>query len=113
MRLPVVQEHGNPGGYVAGSYAGTGRWPRAQSLIKPRGEGMNRFVKQVKRAACGFRNRANYRRQVRSHSINPGLEGAGPKHLSPGHNLHDSVVWSLSFGLKRLSKSPPLVSLPG
>ena len=30
-------------------------------------EGTNRLIKQVKRAACGFRNRDNYRRRVRLH----------------------------------------------
>jgi transposase len=30
-------------------------------------EGTNRLVKQVKRTACGFRNRANYRTRVRLH----------------------------------------------
>jgi hypothetical protein len=30
-------------------------------------EGTNRLIKQVKRAACGFRNRENYRRRVRLH----------------------------------------------
>src|SRR3954454_21557736 len=29
--------------------------------------GTNRLIKQVKRAACGFRNRENYRRRVRLH----------------------------------------------
>ncbi|MHA6792285.1 transposase [Pseudonocardia bannensis] len=36
-------------------------------LTNARTEGTNRLIKQVKRAACGFRNRDNYRRRVRSH----------------------------------------------
>ncbi|WP_363094226.1 transposase [Pseudonocardia sp. 73-21] len=31
-------------------------------------KGTNRLIKLVKRAACGFRNRDNYRRRVRLHS---------------------------------------------
>jgi transposase len=30
-------------------------------------EGTNRLIKQVKRQACGFRNRTNYRERVRFH----------------------------------------------
>ena len=30
-------------------------------------EGTSRLIKQVKRAACGFRNKQNYRIRVRSH----------------------------------------------
>ena len=30
-------------------------------------EGTNRLIKQVKRQACGFRNRTNYRNRVRFH----------------------------------------------
>jgi transposase len=30
-------------------------------------DGTNRLIKQVKRAACGFRNKQNYRIQVRLH----------------------------------------------
>lgn len=36
-------------------------------LTNARTEGTNRLIKQVKRAACGFRSRANYRRRVRLH----------------------------------------------
>jgi transposase len=36
-------------------------------LTNARTEGTNRLVKQVKRAACGFRNRDNYRHRVRLH----------------------------------------------
>jgi transposase len=36
-------------------------------LTNARTEGTNRLIKNVKRAACGFRNRANYRRRVRLH----------------------------------------------
>jgi transposase len=36
-------------------------------LTNARTEGTNRLIKQVKRAACGFRNRDNYRRRVRLH----------------------------------------------
>ena len=36
-------------------------------LTNARTEGTNRLIKQVKRAACGFRNRENYRRRVRLH----------------------------------------------
>jgi transposase len=34
-------------------------------------EGTNRTIKQVKRAACGFRNRTHYRHRVRLHSTRP------------------------------------------
>ena len=37
------------------------------ALTNARTEGTNRLIKQVKRAACGFRNRDNYRRRVRLH----------------------------------------------
>jgi transposase len=36
-------------------------------LTNARTEGTNRLIKQVKRTACGFRNRTNYRRRVRLH----------------------------------------------
>jgi transposase len=36
-------------------------------LTNARTEGTNRLIKQVKRTACGFRNRDNYRRRVRLH----------------------------------------------
>jgi transposase len=36
-------------------------------LTNARTEGTNRLIKHVKRAACGFRNRDNYRRRVRLH----------------------------------------------
>jgi hypothetical protein len=36
-------------------------------LTNARTEGRNGLIKQVKRAACGFRNRENYRRRVRLH----------------------------------------------
>jgi len=36
-------------------------------LTNARTEGTNRLIKHVKRAACGFRSRANYRRRVRLH----------------------------------------------
>ena len=47
-------------------------WPAievflATGLTNARTEGTNRLIKQVKRAACGFRNRDNYRRRVRLH----------------------------------------------
>jgi transposase len=47
-------------------------WPAIEvflttGLTNARTEGTNRLIKQVKRAACGFRNRANYRRRVRLH----------------------------------------------
>jgi transposase len=47
-------------------------WPAIEvflttGLTNARTEGMNRLIKQVKRAACGFRNRENYRRRVRLH----------------------------------------------
>jgi transposase len=47
-------------------------WPAIQvflttGLTNARTEGTNRLIKQVKRAACGFRNRHNYRRRVRLH----------------------------------------------
>src|SRR5829696_5603452 len=34
-------------------------------------EGTNRTIKQVKRAACGFRNKTHYRHRVRLHSTRP------------------------------------------
>jgi hypothetical protein len=48
------------------------RWPAIEvflttGLTNARTEGTNRLIKQVKRAACGFRNRENYRRRVRLH----------------------------------------------
>jgi len=47
-------------------------WPAIEvflttGLTNARTEGMNRLIKQVKRSACGFRNRDNYRRRVRLH----------------------------------------------
>jgi transposase len=47
-------------------------WPAIEVFLKTRltnarTEGTNRLIKQVKRAACGFRNRDNYRRRVRLH----------------------------------------------
>jgi transposase len=47
-------------------------WPAVEvflttGLTNARTEGTNRLIKQVKRAACGFRNRENYRRRVRLH----------------------------------------------
>ena len=49
-------------------------WPAIEvflttRLTNARTEGTNRLIKQVKRAACGFRNRDNYRRRVRLHCI--------------------------------------------
>jgi len=47
-------------------------WPAIEvflttGLTNARTEGTNRLIKQVKRAACGFRNRDNYQRRVRLH----------------------------------------------
>jgi transposase len=47
-------------------------WPAIEvflttGLTNARTEGTNRLIKQVKRAACGFRNREIYRRRVRLH----------------------------------------------
>lgn len=47
-------------------------WPAIEvflttGLTNARTEGTNRLIKQVKRAACGFRHRGNYRRRVRLH----------------------------------------------
>jgi transposase len=47
-------------------------WPAIEvflltGLTNARTEGTNRLIKQVKRAGCGFRNRANFRRRVRLH----------------------------------------------
>lgn len=47
-------------------------WPAIEvflttGLTNARTEGTNRLIKQVKRAACGFRSRENYRRRVRLH----------------------------------------------
>ena len=55
-----------------------------------RTEGTNRLIKQVKRAACGFRNRENYRRRVRLHCtrqtppiVSEETDGARSKLKSP------------------------------
>ncbi|WP_345314105.1 transposase, partial [Gordonia alkaliphila] len=37
------------------------------TITNARTEGYNRLVKQVKRAACGFRNLENSRRRIRFH----------------------------------------------
>jgi len=47
-------------------------WPAVEvflttGITNARTEGTNRLIKQIKRAACGFRNRENYRRRVRLH----------------------------------------------
>jgi transposase len=47
-------------------------WPVLEVFLttgvtNARTEGTNRLIQQVKRAACGFRNRDNYRRRVRLH----------------------------------------------
>ena len=47
-------------------------WPAIEvflttGITNARTEGTNRLIKQIKRAACGFRNRENYRRRVRLH----------------------------------------------
>jgi transposase len=47
-------------------------WPAIEAFINSgvtnaRTEGINRLVKQVKRAACGFRNPLNSRRRIRFH----------------------------------------------
>jgi hypothetical protein len=47
-------------------------WPAVEvflttGITNAQTEGTNRLIKQVKRAACGFRNRQNYRRRVRLH----------------------------------------------
>ncbi|ASX00399.1 hypothetical protein CKJ58_11025 [Mycobacterium intracellulare subsp. chimaera] len=47
-------------------------WPEINAFIatgitNARTEGYNRLVKQVKRAACGFRNRENSARRIRFH----------------------------------------------
>ena len=47
-------------------------WPAIEvflttGITNARTEATNRLIKQVKRAPCGFRNRANYRRRVRLH----------------------------------------------
>ncbi len=47
-------------------------WPAIAAFIdtgitNARTEGLNRLVKQVKRAACGFRNTTNSHRRIRSH----------------------------------------------
>jgi len=51
-------------------------WPAIEvflstGITNARTEGTNRLIKQVKRAACGFRNRENYRRRVRLHCTRP------------------------------------------
>ena len=58
-------------------------WPAIEvflttGLTNARTEGTNRLIKQVKRAACGFRNRENYRRRVRLHCTRR------PRRLSAG-----------------------------
>jgi transposase len=47
-------------------------WPEinafvATGITNARTEGYNRLVKQVKRAACGFRNPTNSARRIRFH----------------------------------------------
>ena len=46
-------------------------WPAVDFLLTgltdARTEGTNRLIRPVKRAACGFRNRENFRRRVRFH----------------------------------------------
>ena len=61
-------------------------WPAIQTflltgLTNARTEGTNRLIKQVKRAACGFRNRENYRRRVRTvalHTAHPPIVSEEP-----------------------------------
>ncbi|WP_160315069.1 transposase, partial [Mycobacterium heckeshornense] len=42
------------------------KWPKS-GITNARTEGYNRLVKQVKRAACGFRNQDNSARRIRFH----------------------------------------------
>jgi transposase len=47
-------------------------WPAVRvflqtGLTNARTEGTNRLIKHIKRTACGFRTRMNYRRRVRLH----------------------------------------------
>ncbi len=47
-------------------------WPQIEGFLElgitnARTEGYNRVIKQVKRAACGFRNQANYERRIMLH----------------------------------------------
>ena len=49
-------------------------WPEIEGFLElgvtnARTEGHNRVIKQIKRAACGFRNQANYERRIMLHSV--------------------------------------------
>ena len=48
-------------------------WPEIEGFLEPRitnarTEGCNRVIKQIKRVACSFRNKANYERRIMSRS---------------------------------------------
>jgi hypothetical protein len=55
-------------------------------------EGYNRLVKQVKRVACGFRNRDNSARRIRFHCTRK--QRAGGRALTPGSG-HGLLVMRL------------------
>jgi hypothetical protein len=55
-----------PGRVLFSQVRGAGRLIWVSPTL-PGFQGTNRLIKQVKRAACGFRNRDNYRRRVRLH----------------------------------------------
>ena len=66
-------------------------WPAIEvflttGLTNARTEGTNRLIKQVKRAACGFRNRENYRRRVRLHSTRQTRRLSAWKPTVPGQS---------------------------
>jgi transposase len=66
-------------------------WPAIEvflttGLTNARTEGTNRLIKQVKRAACGFRNRENYRRRVRLHCTRQTRRLSARKPTVPGQS---------------------------
>ncbi len=66
-------------------------WPAIEvflttGITNARTEGTNRLIKQVKRAACGFRNRDNYRRRVRLHCTRRTRRLSARKPTVPGRS---------------------------
>lgn len=66
-------------------------WPAVEvflttGLTNARTEGTNRLIKQIKRSACGFRNRANYRRRVRLHCTRHSRRMPARKPAVPAQN---------------------------
>jgi transposase len=101
-------------------------WPEVEvflttGITNARTEGTNRLIKQVKRAACGFRNRENYRRRVRLHCTRQTRRLSARKPTVPaqsGRSLNPLIrcPWSISRPEMRpafcLSEGPthPMVS---